>query len=103
MSHVKAGGSSKNNHNNAGRRDGVKRYGGQKVNQGAVIVRQAGSTKIAGPGAKLAGPKFPALALILAATIRFTPLPPVLLVSRKSRSYRSLAIHTSVRKFASSR
>ena len=50
MSHVKAGGSSKNNHNNAGRRDGVKRYGGQKVNQGAVIVRQAGSTKIAGPG-----------------------------------------------------
>ncbi|MCA9341570.1 50S ribosomal protein L27 [Candidatus Saccharibacteria bacterium] len=50
MSHVKAGGSSKNVHNNAGARLGVKRYGGQKVNAGAVIVRQTGSTKIAGPG-----------------------------------------------------
>ena len=50
MSHVKAGGSSKNNHNNAGARLGVKRFGGEKVNQGEVIVRQTGSTKIAGPG-----------------------------------------------------
>jgi len=50
MSHVKAGGSSKNVHNNAGARLGVKRYGGQKVNAGEVIVRQTGSTKIAGPG-----------------------------------------------------
>ena len=50
MSHVKAGGSSKNNHNNAGARLGVKRFGGQKVSQGEVLVRQTGSTKIAGPG-----------------------------------------------------
>lgn len=50
MSHVKAGGSSKNNHNNAGARLGVKRFGGQKVNAGAVLVRQTGATKIAGPG-----------------------------------------------------
>ncbi len=50
MSHVKAGGSSKNIHNNAGARLGVKRYGGQKVNEGEVLVRQTGSTKIAGPG-----------------------------------------------------
>lgn len=50
MSHVKAGGSSKNIHNNAGPRLGVKRYGGQKVSTGEVIVRQTGSTKIAGPG-----------------------------------------------------
>ncbi len=50
MSHVKAGGSSKNNHNNAGHRLGVKRFGGQKVNAGEVIVRQVGASKIAGPG-----------------------------------------------------
>lgn len=50
MSHVKAGGSSKNNHNNAGHRLGVKRFGGQKVNAGEVLVRQVGATKIAGPG-----------------------------------------------------
>jgi large subunit ribosomal protein L27 len=50
MSHVKAGGSSKNIHNNAGQRLGVKRFGGQKVKTGEVLVRQTGSTKIAGPG-----------------------------------------------------
>ncbi|HEU4830849.1 MAG TPA: 50S ribosomal protein L27 [Candidatus Saccharimonadales bacterium] len=50
MSHVKAGGSSKNIHNNAGRRLGVKRFGGQTVRTGEVLVRQTGSTKVAGPG-----------------------------------------------------
>ena len=50
MSHVKAGGSSKNNRNNAGARLGVKRFGGQKVRTGEVLVRQTGSTKVAGPG-----------------------------------------------------
>lgn len=50
MSHVKAGGTSKNIHNNAGQRLGVKRFGGQTVRNGEVLVRQTGSTKIAGPG-----------------------------------------------------
>jgi large subunit ribosomal protein L27 len=50
MSKVKAGGSSKNIHNNAGARLGVKRFGGQTVNAGEVLVRQTGATKIAGPG-----------------------------------------------------
>ena len=50
MSHVKAGGTSKNVHNNPGQRLGVKRFGGQKVNAGEVLVRQVGSTKIAGDG-----------------------------------------------------
>lgn len=53
MSHVKAGGSSKNIHNNAGQRLGVKVYGGQKVKTGQVIVRQVGLTKRAGEGTKL--------------------------------------------------
>lgn len=50
MSHVKAGGTAKNVHNNAGQRLGVKRFGGQKVKTGEVLVRQTGSTKVAGPG-----------------------------------------------------
>jgi large subunit ribosomal protein L27 len=50
MSHVKAGGTSKNVHNNPGQRLGVKRFGGQKVNAGEVLVRQTGSTKQAGEG-----------------------------------------------------
>ena len=50
MSHVKAGGTSKNNRDSARRRYGVKRFGGQKVNNGEILVRQPGQTKIAGPG-----------------------------------------------------
>ena len=51
MSHVKAGGSSKNVHDSPGQRLGVKRFGGQTVKAGEVLVRQTGSTKIAGDGA----------------------------------------------------
>lgn len=54
MSHVKAGGTSKNIHNNPGQRLGVKRFGGEKVTTGQVIVRQVGMTKRAGEGTKLA-------------------------------------------------
>ncbi len=54
MSHVKAGGTSKNNRNNSGPRLGVKLYGGQKVTVGQIIVRQVGLTKRAGVGTKLA-------------------------------------------------
>lgn len=50
MSHVKAGGASKNVHNNPGQRLGVKRFGGQAVRAGEVLVRQTGATKIAGEG-----------------------------------------------------
>ena len=50
MSHVKAGGSSKNVHDSPGQRLGVKRFGGQNVNAGEVLVRQVGETKQAGPG-----------------------------------------------------
>lgn len=50
MSHVKAGGTAKNIHNSPGQRLGVKRFGGQTVRTGEVLVRQTGSTKLAGPG-----------------------------------------------------
>jgi large subunit ribosomal protein L27 len=54
MSHVKAGGTSKNIHNNGGQRLGVKLFGGQKVKTGQVIVRQVGMTKRAGEGTSVA-------------------------------------------------
>ena len=50
MSHVKAAGTSKNVHDSPGQRLGVKRFGGQKVSAGEVIVRQVGQTKVSGPG-----------------------------------------------------
>jgi large subunit ribosomal protein L27 len=45
MAHKKAGGSSRNGRDSAGQRRGVKRFGGQKVSAGHIIVRQLG-TKI---------------------------------------------------------
>ncbi len=45
MAHKKAGGSSKNGRDSAGQRLGIKRYGGQKVRAGNILVRQRG-TKI---------------------------------------------------------
>ena len=51
MSHVKAGGTSKNIHDSPGQRLGVKLFGGEKVKTGQVIVRQVGMTKRAGKGA----------------------------------------------------
>ncbi|RTK94412.1 50S ribosomal protein L27 [Candidatus Saccharibacteria bacterium] len=53
MSHVKAGGTSKNNRDSQGQRLGVKLFGGQKVKTGQIIVRQVGLTKRAGVGTKL--------------------------------------------------
>ncbi len=50
MSHVKAGGTSKNVHDSPGQRLGVKLFGGQPVKVGQVIVRQVGMTKRPGIG-----------------------------------------------------
>ena len=51
MAHKKAGGSSRNGRDSAGRRLGVKKYGGESVLAGNIIVRQRG-TKIK-PGANV--------------------------------------------------
>ena len=45
MAHKKGGGSSKNGRDSASKRLGVKRFGGEKVLGGTIIVRQRG-TKI---------------------------------------------------------
>ena len=43
MAHKKAGGSSKNGRDSNGQRRGVKRYSGQNVKAGNILVRQLGA------------------------------------------------------------
>jgi large subunit ribosomal protein L27 len=44
MAHKKAGGSSRNGRDSAGRRLGVKKFGGEAVLAGNIIIRQRGTT-----------------------------------------------------------
>ena len=44
MAHKKAAGSTRNGRNTAGKRLGVKRFGGEQVTSGSIIVRQRGTT-----------------------------------------------------------
>jgi large subunit ribosomal protein L27 len=48
MAQKKAGGSSRNGRDSAGRRLGVKKYGGEKILAGGIIVRQRGTQFYAG-------------------------------------------------------
>lgn len=48
MAHKKAGGSSRNGRDTIGKRLGVKKFGGEKVLAGNILVRQRGTTFHAG-------------------------------------------------------
>jgi large subunit ribosomal protein L27 len=50
MAHKKAGGSSRNGRDSAGRRLGVKKFGGQEVIPGNIIARQRGTKWHPGAG-----------------------------------------------------
>ncbi|ADU63872.1 MAG: 50S ribosomal protein L27 [Pseudodesulfovibrio sp.] len=50
MAHKKAGGSSRNGRDSAGQRRGVKRFGGQEVLAGNILVRQLGTKFHPGDG-----------------------------------------------------
>ena len=50
MAHKKAGGSSRNGRDSAGRRLGVKKFGGEAVLAGNIIVRQRGTKWYPGDG-----------------------------------------------------
>lgn len=52
MAHTKAGGVTKGNRNSIAKRLGVKKYGGEVVKVGNIIVRQKGSNIRAGHGVK---------------------------------------------------
>ena len=53
MAHKKAGGSSRNGRDSAGRRLGVKLYGGQAAAPGNIIVRQRGTKWFPGVGVEM--------------------------------------------------
>ena len=53
MAHTKAGGTAKTNRDSVSKRLGVKRYGGEKVESGNIIIRQKGSHFNPGAGTKL--------------------------------------------------
>jgi large subunit ribosomal protein L27 len=53
MAHKKAGGSSRNGRDSAGRRLGVKKFGGEEVVAGNIIVRQRGTRLWPGTGVGL--------------------------------------------------
>lgn len=53
MAHTKAGGTAKTNRDSVSKRLGVKRYGGEKVESGNIIIRQKGSHFTSGAGTKL--------------------------------------------------
>lgn len=53
MAHKKAGGSSRNGRDSAGRRLGIKKFGGEIVGPGNIIVRQRGTTFHPGNNVKM--------------------------------------------------
>ena len=69
MAHKKAGGSSRNGRDSAGRRLGVKKFGGQEVIGGNILVRQRG-TKFY-PGANVGLGKDHTLFALTAGRVRF--------------------------------
>ncbi|MBF0293934.1 MAG: 50S ribosomal protein L27 [Magnetococcales bacterium] len=69
MAHKKAGGSTRNGRDSAGRRLGVKRYGGQVVIPGNILIRQRGSEVYPGDGVGM-GRDFTLYALV-AGTVQF--------------------------------
>ncbi|MFM7631092.1 MAG: 50S ribosomal protein L27 [Alphaproteobacteria bacterium] len=70
MAHKKAGGSSRNGRDSIGRRLGIKRYGGESVISGNIIVRQRGTT--VHPGANVGMGKDHTLFATTDGTVVFT-------------------------------
>jgi large subunit ribosomal protein L27 len=69
MAHKKAGGSSRNGRDSAGRRLGVKKFGGQDVVGGNIIIRQRGTRVY--PGTNVGLGKDHTLFALTAGKVRF--------------------------------
>lgn len=78
MAHKKSGGSSRNGRDSAGRRLGVKKFGGEKVAAGNIIIRQRG-TKF-WPGAGVGIGKDHTLFALITGAVRFV-------TKRNNRTY----------------
>ncbi|CAN7358241.1 MULTISPECIES: 50S ribosomal protein L27 [Caulobacter] len=82
MAHKKSGGSSSNGRDSAGRRLGVKKFGGQKVAAGNIIIRQRG-TKFY-PGANVGMGKDHTLFALIEGAVGFV-------TKRNNRTYVNVA------------
>ena len=69
MAHKKAGGSSRNGRDSAGRRLGVKKFGGQDVIGGNIIIRQRGTRVY--PGSNVGIGKYHTLFALAEGRVRF--------------------------------
>jgi large subunit ribosomal protein L27 len=69
MAHKKAGGSSRNGRDSQSKRLGVKRYGGQVISAGSIIVRQRGTQ--VHPGANVGMGKDHTLFAKISGTVNF--------------------------------
>jgi large subunit ribosomal protein L27 len=70
MAHKKSGGSAKNGRDSISKRLGVKRFGGQVVNAGSIIVRQRGTKFKAGKNVGIG--KDDTLYALASGVVRFT-------------------------------
>ena len=84
MAHKKAGGSSKNGRDSQGQRRGVKRYAGEQVRAGNIIVRQLG-TRIH-PGENVGIGKDYTL---------FAKIDGIVTFERKGRSGKKVSVHAA--------
>jgi large subunit ribosomal protein L27 len=73
MAHKKGGGSAKNGRDSRAQRLGVKRYGGQAVRSGSIIIRQHGSH--IRPGQNVGVGKDYTLFATIDGVVKFEPLP----------------------------
>ncbi len=69
MAHKKSGGSAKNGRDSESKRLGVKKYGGEKINAGSIIIRQRG-TKFK-PGKNVGMGKDNTLFALISGSVKF--------------------------------
>jgi large subunit ribosomal protein L27 len=70
MAHKKSGGSAKNGRDSISKRLGVKKYGGEQINAGSIIIRQRG-TKFK-PGKNVGMGKDNTLFALVSGSVKFT-------------------------------
>ncbi len=84
MAHKKGVGSSRNGRDSAGKRLGVKRFGGQSVTAGSILVRQRGTT--IHPGENVGCGKDYTLFALIDGVVKF---------ERKDRDRKKVSVYTA--------
>ncbi|KIH76068.1 LSU ribosomal protein L27P [Geoalkalibacter ferrihydriticus] len=84
MAHKKGVGSTRNGRDSAGKRLGVKRYGGEQVTAGSILVRQRGTTFH--PGENVGVGKDYTLFALIDGVVKF---------ERKDRDRKKISVYTA--------